>query len=831
MVTSQTALSGLRVIELSTGMPGGLAGLILAQYGADVLRVERPGGSRSGKVDGSRIWNEGKRTQQLDLESEQDAARLRELVTGADVFLHTLRRSTIDRLGLGYLRLRAWNSALIYCSIAGFDEGSLYDSLPGYDGLVAAKTGRGSIYQDQVPRSGPVYPAVPIGAYGAAQGALQGIFAALWRRRQTGRGGRVGSSLVRGMLCYDMWDWLLEQFPERVGSSGDWIASDNRGRRARVGGLAFTTGATRDGHWIQFANIDDHLFYRFMRCLGLDDLYMRPGFDSLPNVSPEMHVRARDLILQAVRTRDLAEWQEIFETDGSVGYELIRGPSEVASHAQVAHNGHLTRSATGGLLLAPPWTIDGKRVGKHVESQAVAAQTVSGAEWPARPQGTAPFLPAAEESTGSASISAGHSSIRGSGLLSDVVVLELGGYYAGPFAGRLLADHGARVIKVEPLTGDPMRALRNGLANVQALFGKESVSIDLKSPFGRDVLFRLVRGADVLYHNFRPHVAASLGFGPDDVLRLKPDLIYVYAASYGSTGPMTRRPAYDPIPAAITGCAHRQGGGFLPPDPAATRTMSTDDIAEFSRMIGLTSGGVSDPSGALLVATSIIYGLLVRARTGRGGVFENTMLAASIYANMEAFDPHLPYVERLQRDGLGLSPLYRLYQADDGWVFLACADKPAWEALRAAYLSNSAAASLGFAEAWTSDEVNRLLEERFAQQSAATLEATGLQRGIACLASLDSRAALPAQQWIRDSGVMTTTTDRLLGSYARYGALTDTDDQHELTVGAPILGEHTRTVLQELGFSEEEIDTAIASRSVRCWEEARASTVNNGRRS
>jgi crotonobetainyl-CoA:carnitine CoA-transferase CaiB-like acyl-CoA transferase len=278
---------------------------------------------------------------------------------------------------------------------------------------------------------------------------------------------------------------------------------------------------------------------------------------------------------------------------------------------------------------------------------------------------------------------------------------------------------------------------------------------------------------------------------------------------------MVGKPVYDPAPAAMTGVAARQGGGCLPPGREVTMRLPEEEIKEYSRRIGLTSEGVVDAAGALTAATAVLYGLLNRTRTGHGCVLETTMLAATLYANSEAYDKRLPGVASLQCNGLGLSPLYRFYEVRDGWVFLACGDEGAWQALHRSFLTGTVA-GMAFAEAWRSEQLSQQLEEAFKGYNAKDLERRCLAAGIPCVAALPARTEILQEPWMRQSGLLTTTSDGVLGTYSRCGALSGPAGAPAPAGGAPLLGEHTALVLHELGYSDAEIQAAIERRDVRC---------------
>ena len=199
------------------------------------------------------------------------------------------------------------------------------------------------------------------------------------------------------------------------------------------------------------------------------------------------------------------------------------------------------------------------------------------------------------------------------GPLDGITIVECAYYYATPFATALLADLGARVIKIERLQGDPYRLLGGdpyGMSDggsdpvlnlghnnmVRAMQGKESIALNLKDQRGRKILHSLVAKADVFVHSFRPGVPESLGIDDETLRRINPNLVYQYGASYGSIGPYSRQPAIDPIIAAFAGTTVQQAGeGNLP----------------------LTETG-ADPVAAAGHATATVLGLFARHRTRPG---------------------------------------------------------------------------------------------------------------------------------------------------------------------------------------------------------------------
>src|SRR5262249_32293482 len=167
----------------------------------------------------------------------------------------------------------------------------------------------------------------------------------------------------------------------------------------------------------------------------------------------------------------------------------------------------------------------------------------------------------------------------------------------------LLGDLGARVIKVENIAGDPFRNSPHETF-VRGMQAKEDVAIDLKHARGQEILHRLVARADVVMHNFRPGVPNRLGADYNTLRAIKPDLVYLYASAYGTTGPDARRAGFNPTIGAYSGNSVLQSGEGNSPmgDPSA------------------------DAMAGTAVATAIMLGLAARWRTGQGQYLETTMI-------------------------------------------------------------------------------------------------------------------------------------------------------------------------------------------------------------
>jgi crotonobetainyl-CoA:carnitine CoA-transferase CaiB-like acyl-CoA transferase len=202
------ALSDLRVLDLSWGIAGALGVLLLAEQGADVIKVEPPGGDPFRDYSGFAVWNRSRRSVTLDLKHPAGLEAFHKLAGTADVVVETFRPGVADRLGIGFDALRPGNPRLVYASCPAYPDGHRWADRPGYDALVQASSGQ----QWEQPgwRLGPIFLHVPLPSMAAMFLVPTGILAALVAREQTGRGQHVRTSLLQGALLFttQIWTYL-----------------------------------------------------------------------------------------------------------------------------------------------------------------------------------------------------------------------------------------------------------------------------------------------------------------------------------------------------------------------------------------------------------------------------------------------------------------------------------------------------------------------------------------------------------------------------------------------------------------------------------------------
>lgn len=205
--TSTAALAGLRIIDLSGGIAGPLGVLMLAEHGADVIKIEPPRGRSDRSTPSSRVHNRSRRSLTLDLETEEGQRLLDELCSTADVLVEAFSPATRRRLGVDAAMLAPKHPHLVICSLPAWPSGSRFEDNIGYEALVHARSGQQ--LENTAFRAGPVFLGSPIASYGAAMLVPTAIMSALLARDRTGEGQLVEVSLFQGVLSLttQIWNW------------------------------------------------------------------------------------------------------------------------------------------------------------------------------------------------------------------------------------------------------------------------------------------------------------------------------------------------------------------------------------------------------------------------------------------------------------------------------------------------------------------------------------------------------------------------------------------------------------------------------------------------
>jgi len=390
-----------------------------------------------------------------------------------------------------------------------------------------------------------------------------------------------------------------------------------------------------------------------------------------------------------------------------------------------------------------------------------------------------------------------------SGPLAGITVLDLTSVLYGPYASQTLGDWGAEVIKIEPLTGDTWRysgQFRNRGMTGQFMAvnrNKRSLALDLKQPGGKSVLQRLIAKADVLLTNIRPAALARLGFGYEACQQINSRLVYAAATGFGQDGPWAARPAFDEVIQASSGFASAMGSDD---EPAFVPSLVADKIC------GLT------------LAAAVSAALVHRERTGKGQMVEVPMLETITAFNSiemlggHAFDPPIGpagYKRMKER---------RPVRTRDGWLTMLPYSGENWciffEAVGHPECIEQFAVRDAVARAKNIDQIYNKMAEIAITRTTAEWEELLLRIDVphAAFAKITEIAEQPH---LKAVGMITTLDHPSEGKIrqARPSARFS-DTPAEIHRMPPRLGEHSRAILREAGFTEEDVASMIEKKVV-----------------
>jgi crotonobetainyl-CoA:carnitine CoA-transferase CaiB-like acyl-CoA transferase len=769
-------LAGLRVVDCSRGTAGPRASGILADYGAEVIWVEPPGGDpwRDALAIEYSVTNRGKRSVVVDLRSP-DRAAIDELLASADVFVESWRPGVAVDLGLGFEQLHARFPSLMMCSISGFGVDGPHRGVPGFEALVHAVVG--TMGEQVGHREGPIFEGLPFASIGASYLAVIGLLAGLHRRMADGVGRHVETSLLDGALSYLAIFWGESDFD--VGARRN-VAP---GVALPVGGRRLVTGSflCEDGEYIGVHTGAVGAFSRLMEALGLDDRIKpsRGGHDMGTPLTPDERKTIEAQIHGIFASRPRAWWIDRLLAADVCGIPQLN-PCEVFDEPQARFNRMVIEvdDPVLGVVqqVAPAIRFSVTDPVVRAAAPAVGATTLDDLLAEARRLGPSSW------------VGAGPPDMRP--LLADVRILDLGAYFAGPYSSRLLADLGADVIKVESVTGDAYRGAGRQFTTPQA--GKRTIAVDLKHPDAASIRAALLQWADVVHHNMRPGAAERIGVGPADAAVVNPDLIYGLASGWGSEGPYRGRQSFEPMMSGYVGVGFEVAGRFNAP---------------------LYPAGHADPANGLLGAIAMLMALVHRRRTGQAQNFENPQLNATMAQLAHVVrrpDGTVLNAGRLDTLQYGFGPLERLYRTADGWLCIVAATD--------AHLAGLSA----------SIEIDLVADERFATPEARRdhgytlselLTTTFLQRPTDVWLERLTANGVPAAEPrpYANQAFMNDPENRRTGRvvelpHERWGSVRElarflraTDAEAAPRRVAPEHGQQTDEILRSVGYGDEQI--------------------------
>ena len=563
---------------------------------------------------------------------------------------------------------------------------------------------------------------------------------------------------------------------------------------------------SKDGRWLQFSQVQLHLYIEMLKVMGLDWMLQDDEWkDAVWAADIPKTGEFWDRLYEAVQSKTLAEWSQVFENDHDVWAETMRHGSELLDHPQMQHLGAVVEidDAERGLVRQPGPIVNMSETPAVLERGAPMLDTdgaaLRAAPWPAL--GTDGLSGTASES--------------GEAALGDVTVLELGTFFAAPFGGTVLREVGARVIKVEPLEGEPMRGLLPfpEVGGAKCVQGKESICVDLSSEEGRAIVHALARKSDIVLQSFRAGVAKRQGVDAETLRAVNPGLVYLNSPGYGIDGPCGDRPAYAPTIGAGSGLVMRNIGTAIEERPGLSLKEIRADALRLSGA-GTTEYAQADGISALTAAGAMALGLLVRDRTGVSQEMLTTMLTSTAHVladDMAEYKDRLP-TQAADAELLGYSALYRLYRAAEEWIYLAAPSADDWSALCTALIDEvdlpaDERFTDGTARRSNDDELARVLEDVFASKPAQHWEDTLLAAGVGCVVAHREppESVLQSAEFAGAADMLVEVEHPTFGNHVRLKPYVSFSRSAVVAEPGVLAGQQTDAILSELGYSAESI--------------------------
>lgn len=784
-------LEGIRVLDLMTG-PMAAVGRLLAEWGADVVRIEPPGGAddrRSGVRVGDvsldfTAANLGKRAVALDLADPGDRETFDEMVATADVLLENNAVGSDADLALDVDLICVRHPGLVVLSATPFGRVGSYSRWQATGPVFHALSGE--LSRSGIPGRPPLLPPGDLAHDCAAPQAVYVVLLALLERRRSGRGDHLDFSILDGAVQ------ALDPGYGIAGSATAGVPASKLPRDRPDSRHQYPIIPCADGY-VRLCVLAPRQWRGMFEWMGRPEEFADPSYEQLgtrftsktliPAIGRFFADKTRAELEEAgqqygVPTAALLDLDEALLSDQVVARQ---------SFAPIAVDGPISAPFPDGIV-----EIDGRRAGPRSPAPQL---TTSAPAWLGAAGGVQPAD--VEPADGRP--------------LAGLKVLDLGVIVVGAEHGRLLADQGADVIKVEnDAFPDGSRQTRDGsLLSVTFAAGhrnKRSVGIDLRSEKGKELFLQLVAQADVVMSNFRPGTLDSLGFG-DDVLRaINPGVVLVDSSAFGSSGPWSKRLGYGPLVRASAGLTKQwsypgEDDGFC------------DSITVYPDHVAARIG----------VAATLAL-LLRRQRTGRGGTVSisqsEVMLAHSasvIAAASLANDGHDVHRSEVPDVPWAVLPTV----GDDDWCVVTVRGDDDWRALCEAMGAEDLAAdlSLGDAHGRLNDRVR--IEQRVADwlsgRSAVEAMEVLQKHGVPAAAMLRV-SELPEFGYHAERGAFRETSHPeirhpffLENAPVRSSHLLDPPDRP-----APVMGQHNSEVIGEwLGLSPVEIADLEADGTLR----------------
>ncbi|MBW2360525.1 MAG: CoA transferase [Deltaproteobacteria bacterium] len=779
-------LTGTRVLDLSSGIAGPYCTKLLADAGAEVIKVESPSGDHLrrwsatgadlGDEDGAffRFLNTSKRSVVLSLASAAGREALLDLAVSADLVVEDLRPGKLDAMGLGHAALSERNPALSLASITPFGGGGPWSQRAANEFTLQAWAG--STHTRGLPNEEPVSVSGWLGEFVAGAFGAPAALAAIETARRSGRGKHVDVSIFETMLLsFQQYRFIFERFEPGFPSNREIDIPSIEPAKDGMVGFAVVTGQ----QWQDF-------------CLLID----QPEFAQVEES-------------QSVQNR-FAKREEV--------WEMIRSYTRERSMAELLERAEMLR------VPAAP-VVEGARVPAldHFKARGVYVENPAGFQQPRVPYRlercmSRPFEPAPALGADSAAILAERHErepaiVAGGDAevapLRGLRVLDLSAFWAGPVVGNSLSALGADVIKIESTRRPDMMRFSSGFVRDTlwewspiyhgANPNKRCITLDLTTDAGRDILGRLAKDADIVIENFSARVLDNLGIGWEWLHAINPKAILMRLPAFGLDGPWRDRTGFAMTIEQVSGLAWRTGHPDGPP---------------------LIPRGPCDPIAGAHGLFTIQLALRDRERTGEGQLIEVPLVEVGLNAAAEQVIEFTAYGGRIGRQGnrgRNAAPqgIYRAL-GDDAWVAISVETDAQWEGLVRALGDPAWARAAELASAPGRLAAHDLLDEKLSRAIAELERDVAVERLLAAdvpAAPIISPNSTGENPQARERGFFQEIEHPLTGKtpYPSFPARFDGSFIH-WQKPAPTLGQHNDEVLSELlGLTEQELAELRAS--------------------
>ena len=596
-------LNEIKVLDLSGHYSGDLTSMFLSDFGALVFKyINKFDNTNYSEND---FWNRNKNIIHIDFDNELFYKRIKSDLKDANILIHDYQYGSDEYKNIHSLIENNRNENLIVCHISAFPINSELKNELMIDDLVLARAGEMMVLPGH--GEGPKYLMHPVTSVGCGINSATAIITALISNHISSKIIiSINTTLMGGLLLY---------------ASNPYQGDKWRDFASPTGGAPFYSNYKCSDGYLQIACIHSGFVEKAAIAIGIPEILIDPKYDigggkpatgGFRIEDPILRKKLYDDIAKIMITKTCAEWSEIFE-ESDVPYAKINNINEAIQDEQIIHNKLVYRNGENtniGQFINFDSGVNIKNNSKNYERNDFQ-------------------LP-----------------------LEGFKALEVTNVIAGPVAGRILANLGVEVIKMEPPGGEISRPFEVGyFQNLNR--NKNAVCINTKIEKGKSIAQELIKTVDIYVENMRPGASERVGYGKAALEKLNPTIVQTHIAAYGNDGPYAHRPGLDPIAQSITGLQSIQGGNEA---PVFLGMLAPTDF---------TAGGMA--------ALGTVAGLYNKVINNTGFIINTNLLAGGILLNGAKINNYLnnkDNVKFINKDQNGITNFNRAYRASDGWFYI-----------------------------------------------------------------------------------------------------------------------------------------------------------------